>query len=109
MKIAISTILLSLGLYGTALSLNDFYYLTRDSFVYSGPLTFGTSTYSWDDFKSVEEKVRQKNGVLGVDSVKFTLKNGQSFEFSSGAALRMYRMMIYRIEDAGGEYVRISC
>lgn len=98
----------ALGLVSIAFSLGDYYYITRDSFTYNPPLAFESSSYQWDEFERVEERLVSEGGVNSLASVTYYFNDGEMVEFTSGRIFEMHGSIANRVEAAGGEFERIQ-
>lgn len=96
-----------IGLVLIAFSLGDYYYMTSDSFTYNPPLSFNSSTYTWEEFERVEERLQEDGGASSIESVAYYFRDGGMIEFSNGRIFEMHSSMARRIEAAGGEFTRI--
>lgn len=97
-----------IGLVSIAFSIGDYYYVTRDSFTYNPPLSFSSSTYTWEEFERVEERLQKQNGTNSIESVAYYFRNGDMVEFSSGRIFEMHNDLARRVEAAGGEFTRVQ-
>lgn len=97
-----------IGLVSIAFSLGDYYYMTRDSFTYNPPLSFNSSTYTWEEFERVEERLHKEDGTSSIESVAYYFRDGDMVEFSSGRIFEMHSSLARRVEAAGGEFTRIQ-
>lgn len=97
-----------IGLVSIAFSIGDYYYVTRDSFTYNPPLSFNSSTYTWEEFERVEERLQKQNGTNSIESVAYYFRNGDMVEFSSGRIFEMHNDLARRVEAAGGEFTRVQ-
>lgn len=97
-----------IGLVSIAFSLGDYYYMTRDSFTYNPPLSFNSSTYTWEEFERVEERLHKEGGTSSIESVAYYFHDGDMIEFSSGRIFEMHSSLARRVEAAGGEFTRIQ-
>jgi hypothetical protein len=104
----LSGIVAIIGFGAIAFSLGDYYYITRDGFTYNPPLAFESSTYTWDEFERVEEKVGSASGTNSIESVTYHFSDGEQVEFSSGRIFEMHGSVTNRVEAAGGEFNRIQ-
>jgi hypothetical protein len=93
---------------GILLSIRDYYYITKDEFVISGPFTLAETDYAWSDFAKFEEEARNVNGTVTIDKVIFTTKSGEILEFDGGQMVSgtMKETAKTRIQAAGGEIIR---
>ncbi|WP_434402130.1 hypothetical protein M1Q06_05490 [Planococcus sp. 11815] len=97
-----------IGLVSIAFSLGDYYYMTRDSFTYNPPLSFNSSTYTWEEFERIEERLQKQDGTNSIESVAYYFRDGDMVEFSSGRIFEMHNDLARRVEAAGGEFTRIQ-
>ncbi|WP_211653663.1 hypothetical protein [Planococcus alpniumensis] len=97
-----------IGFVSIAFSLGDYYYMTRDSFTYNPPLSFNSSTYTWEEFERVEERLHKEDGTNSIESVAYYFRDGGMVEFSSGRIFEMHNSLARRVEEAGGEFTRIQ-
>lgn len=98
----------ALGLVSIAFSLGDYYYMTTDGFTYNPPLSFNSSTYTWEEFERVEERLHKEDGTSSIESVAYYFRDGDMVEFSSGRIFEMHSSLVHRVEAAGGEFTRIQ-
>ncbi|MBU9674122.1 hypothetical protein KQ939_12860 [Planococcus sp. CP5-4] len=97
-----------IGLVSIAFSLGDYYYMTHDSFTYNPPLSFNSSSYTWEQFERVEERLHTQDGTSSIESVAYYFRDGGMVEFSSGRIFEMHNDLARRVEAAGGEFTRIQ-
>lgn len=107
-KYLLSGVMFLAGIFGIALSLGDYYYMTKDHFTYNAPFSFEQQNFEWQDFEKIEEYIGTKDGVNSLESVILYPKDGDAIEMSSGQILQMSGSIANRIENAGGQYERIS-
>lgn len=93
---------------GILLSIRDYYYITKEEFVISGPFTLAETKYVWSDFSKYEEEARHVNGTLTIEKVTLTTKTGEIIEFKGGQFVKtpMKESAKMRIQAAGGEVSR---
>ena len=96
-----------IGLVSITLSLGDYYYITSEGFTYNPPLSFNASTYTWEEFERVEERLQKDGGTSSIESVAYYFRDGGMVEFSNGRIFEMHNSMARRVEAAGGEFARI--
>lgn len=96
------------GFVAIALSLGDYYYMTSERFTYNPPLSLVSSTYTWDEFERVEERLHQQDGASAIESVAYYFHDGSVLEFSGGRIFEMHSSLARRVETAGGVYTRIQ-
>jgi len=108
LKWVLAIVLFVVSTAGILLSIRDYYYITKDEFVISGPFTLAESVYAWSDFLKYEEEARNVNGTLTIDKVIFTTKTGEIMEFTGGHMVTtpMKESAKTRIQAAGGEAIR---
>jgi len=108
LKWVLASVLFVVSSAGILLSLRDYYYVTKEEFVISGPFTLAETTYEWSDFVLYEEEGRTVNGTLTIEKVMFTTKSGDVLEFTGGhmVSTTMKESVKTRIQSAGGEVKR---
>lgn len=107
-KVILTIVFSIIAVVGISLSIKDYYYITSDYLAINDAFSYTTKFYEWNDFERIEEITGTKNGVKEIEQIILHMKNGDTFTYHGGHMIMMIRKIVYNVEEAGGEYIRMS-